>query len=396
MRGTGDLPLEPGDLLAVGLPPSARWLEIVREAWDADAAVLPLDDRLPGREAARLLEQARPTVLLDAEGVRRLDGLPADEDVALVVPTSGTGGEPKLVQFDRGAIDAAVAASALTLEVTQDDRWLCCLPSAHIGGLLVLMRGVLLDAPVSVHAAFDVTAFAREREATFTSIVPTMLVRLLDAGVDLSSYHAILVGGAHLSSPVRQRADRADAPVIETYGLTETCGGVIYDGVPLPGVEVRIDGHDGIEMRGPTLMIGYRFEPEATAGAFTPDGWLQTGDAGTIDAEGRLRVIGRLDDLINSGGEKIWPDEVESALGSHPKVAAVGVGGRPDPEWGQRVVAWVVPADRGDPPSLEELRDHVSERLPRHKAPRELVLVGELPRTVGGKLRRRSLVAGSE
>lgn len=396
MRGTGDLPLGPGDLLAVALPPSARWLEVVRKAWDANAAVLPLDDRLPGREAARLLERARPTVLLDAHGVRRLDGIPADEDVALVVPTSGTGGEPKLVQFDRGAIDAAVAASALTLEVSQHDRWLCCLPSAHIGGLLVLMRGVLLDAPVSVHAAFDVTAFAREREATFTSIVPTMLVRLLDAGVDLSSYRAILVGGAHLASPVRQRADRADAPVIETYGLTETCGGVIYDGVPLPGVEVRIDGHDGIEMRGPTLMLGYRLEPEATAEAFTPDGWLHPGDAGTIDAEGRLRVIGRLDDLINSGGEKVWPDEVENALGSHAKVAAVGVGGRPDPEWGQRVVAWVVPADRDDPPSLEELRDHVSERLPRHKAPRELVLVGELPRTVGGKLRRRSLVAGSE
>jgi acyl-CoA synthetase (AMP-forming)/AMP-acid ligase II len=143
-------------------------------------------------------------------------------------------------------------------------------------------------------------------------------------------------------------------------------------------------------------MLGYRFDRAATVTAFTDDGWLRPGDAGEIDAEGRLHVIGRADDLINTGGEKVWPLEVETALRANAKVAEVGVGGRLDAEWGQRVVAWVVPADREDPPTLEELRDTVSSSLARHKAPRELVLVDRLPTTFGGKLRRRVLVAGSE
>jgi len=228
------------------------------------------------------------------------------------------------------------------------------------------------------------------RDAAMTSIVPTMLVRLLDADVDLSRYRAILVGGAHVSPELRARATHAGARAIETYGLTESCGGVVYDGSPLPGIEVRIDD-GGIELRGPTLMVGYRFDEEATRAAFTEDGWLRPGDAGELDADGRLHVVGRIDDLINSGGERVWPEEVEAALRSHAKVAEVGVGARPDREWGERVVAWVVPRDASDPPTLEELRDHAAETLPRHKAPREVVVVGELPRTSGGKLRRRQL-----
>jgi acyl-CoA synthetase (AMP-forming)/AMP-acid ligase II len=143
-------------------------------------------------------------------------------------------------------------------------------------------------------------------------------------------------------------------------------------------------------------MLGYRFDVEESSAAFTDDGWLRPGDAGEIDELGRLHVVGRVDDLINSGGEKIWPEEVERALRLDPKVAEVGVGGRLDPEWGQRVVAWVVPADPSDPPTLEGLRDTVSTILPRHKAPRELILVDELPRTFSGKLRRRALVTGTE
>jgi acyl-CoA synthetase (AMP-forming)/AMP-acid ligase II len=143
-------------------------------------------------------------------------------------------------------------------------------------------------------------------------------------------------------------------------------------------------------------MLRYRFDPEASTAAFTEDGWLRPGDAGKLDADGRLHVIGRVDDLINSGGEKVWPDEVETALRTNPKVAEVGVGGRVDPEWGQRVVAWVVPADPADPPTLQELRATVGETLARYKAPRELVLVDALPRTFSGKLRRRALVGGPE
>jgi O-succinylbenzoic acid--CoA ligase len=138
-------------------------------------------------------------------------------------------------------------------------------------------------------------------------------------------------------------------------------------------------------------MLGYRFDAEGTARAIDPDGWLRPGDVGEIDAEGRLRVIGRVDALINTGGEKVWPEEVEALLREHPKVAEVAVGGRLDPEWGQRVVAWVVPVDPADPPDLEDLRSFTGRTLPRHKAPRELVLVEALPRTSAGKLRRSAL-----
>lgn len=384
------------DLVAVTLPPGPGWLELVRHVWAAGAAVLPIDPRLPTAEAGKLLRLARPTVLIsdpagERTGRRMEDGVPAEPGVALVVHTSGTAGMQKLVQFERRALDSAVAASAFALEATPRDRWICCLPLAHVGGMLVLLRGVLLDAPVSVHPVFDPDLIGAREYASFISIVPTMLGRLLDAEIDLTGFRGILVGGAHLSQDVRARAARVGAPVIETYGLTESCGGVVYDGLPLPGVEMRINTDGGIELRGPMLMLGYRFDDAATSAAFTEDGWLQPGDAGEIDAQGRLHVVGRIDDLINTGGEKVWPHEVEVALREHPKVAEVGVGGRQDPEWGQRVVAFVVPADATEPPGLDELRAFAAARIARHKVPRELVLVDELPRTFSGKLRRAAL-----
>jgi O-succinylbenzoic acid--CoA ligase len=380
-----------GDVVAVSLEPGPAWLDLVAETWAAGAALLPIDHRLPPPEADALLGRARPTVSLDAVGARRMDGAAADPEIVLIVATSGTGGAPKFVQFDRRTIDAAIAASASALGASDGDRWLCCLPLAHVGGLLVLLRGVLLGAPVTIHPRFDAAAVEAQRGSAFTSLVPTMLGRLVDAGVRLSAFRAILVGGAHLSPDLRASAERAGASVVETYGLTETCGGVVYDGAPLPGTEMRIDHRGGIELRGPTLMRGYRFDPRATAAALTEDGWLRTGDAGEIDGEGRLHVVGRFDDLINTGGEKVWPDEVEAVLRKHPAVRDVAAGGRPDPEWGQRVAVWVVPADPSDPPSLDELRAFVARTLPRHAAPRELTLAERLPRTASGKLRRAAL-----
>jgi o-succinylbenzoate---CoA ligase len=384
------------DLVAVTLPPGPGWLDLVRDVWAVGAAVLPVDPRLPRAEAGELLRLARPTVLIsgaeDEPSGRRLeDGVLAEPGVVLVVHTSGTAGMPKLVQFERRAIDAAVAASAFALEATPRDRWICCLPLAHVGGMLVLLRGILLDAPVSVHPTFEPRLIGAEKNPSFISVVPTMLGRLLDAGIDLTGFRGILVGGARLPAEIRERADRAGAPVIETYGLTESCGGVVYDGLALPGVQTRINPNGGIELRGPMLMLGYRFDDAATSDAFTEDGWLQPGDAGEIDAEGRLHVVGRIDDLINTGGEKVWPHEVEMALREHSKVAEVGVGGRQDQEWGQRVVAFVVPADPAEPPSLDELRAFAAARIARHKVPRELVLLEELPRTFSGKLRRAAL-----
>jgi O-succinylbenzoic acid--CoA ligase len=395
VRNSEHIAVAPRDLVAVVMPPGPGWFDIVARVWDAGAAILPVDVRLPPAAIASILERARPTIVMEPSGVRRIDGGSVHPGVALVVHTSGTDAAPKLVQFDRAAIDAAVASSALALAASRHDRWLCCLPLAHIGGLLVLMRGVLLGAPVTIQAGFDPERFEQEPRAVFTSLVPTMLGRLLGAEVGLAGYRAILVGGAHLSPDLRSRAERTGASVIETYGSTESCGGVVYEGSPLPGTQMRIDPDGEIQLKGPTLMLGYRFDDEATANAFTRDGWLRLGDAGEIDRAGRLHVVGRIDDLIKSGGEKIWPREVEDALQDHAKVAEIAVGGRLDPEWGQRVVAWVVPADPADPPTLGELRDFAADSIARHKAPQELVLVESLPRTFSGKLQRGAFRAGA-
>lgn len=369
--------LRESDLVAVRLPPGERWPAILGDAWDARAAVLPVDHRLPDQEVGALLARARPTALLDGEGFRRLDGVPVDSDVGLVMATSGSSGEVRLVEHHHDGVGAAVRASIDRLGAGADDPWLCCLPVAHFGGLLVLLRAATLGAPLRF-AEQLVPGFR------FASVVPTQLAR---AASDLGGYRAILVGGAALDPALRGRA-----PVVTTYGMTESCGGVVYDGVALDGVEVRIDHGDQIQVRGPTLMSGYRLDASATAAAFTADGWLRTHDAGAL-VNGRLVVHGRLDDVIVTGGEKVWPAEVEAVLRAHPGVADAAVTGRWDPEWGARVVAYVVPLHPGKPPALAALRSFVAEQLARYKAPRELVLLGALPRLPGGKVARSALPA---
>jgi o-succinylbenzoate---CoA ligase len=377
-----------GDLVAVTLPPSSAWLDLLTETWDAGAALLPIDDRLPPPERAALIERARPTVTLDETGGRRVDGEPVEPGVVLVVHSSGTRGAPAFAQFDRQAIEAAVSSSSLALGSTGQDRWLSCLPLAHVGGLLVLLRALLLGAPVAVHERFDPRAALAEPGVAFTSVVPTMLARLIETGSGLSSFRSILVGGAHLPADLRSRAERAGAVVVETYGMTETCGGVVYDGAPLGGTEVRIGPGSEIQLRGPTLMQGYRL---GGAGPLTPDGWLRTADAGELDVDGRLHVAGRTDDVVITGGEKVWPQAVEATLQAHPRVREVAVAGVPDPEWGERLTVWVVPVDSAEPPTLEELRAFVAGSLPTYASPRELVLVERLPRTASGKVRRAEL-----
>ena len=377
-----------GDLVAVTLPPSVSWLGLLSETWEAGAALLPIDHRLPAAERGALLERGRPTVLVDEGGIRRRGGEPVEPGTVLVVPSSGTADEPRLVEFDRAAIGAAVQTSARALGASNADRWLSCLPFAHVGGLLVPIRSLLLDAPVAVHERFDPRAVLDEPGVAFTSVVPTMLERLVETGDDLSSFRSILVGGAHLDPGVRSRAERSGAQVVETYGMTESCGGVVYDGVPLHGTEVRIGPDGEIHLRGPTLMRAYRLDASRP---FTDDGWLRTHDAGGISPDGRLRVLGRLDDLVITGGEKVWPGRVEAALAGHPGVREIAAAGRPDPEWGQRVTVWVVPNDPAAPPTLEDLRSFAAEALPRYAAPRELILVDRLPRTGSGKVRRAHL-----
>jgi o-succinylbenzoate---CoA ligase len=380
--------LRAGDLVATALPSGARWLPVLRRARDVGAAVLPLDVRLSTVERAGLIATAQPTVILDETGIRRVDGVPLDTAIALVIATSGTSGQPRLAELPAEAVEAAVLASADVIDARQEDRWLSCLPLAHIGGLLVLERHLLLGAPITFRRRLTRSIVARLIDARFTSLVPTQLLRMLDAGADLGRFRAILVGGSGLDADLAARAAGAGVRVVSTYGMTETCGGVVYDGRPLPGVEVRAAAWGELLVRGPTLMRGYRLDQEASIAAFEPGGWLRTGDGGEVDGDGVVRVQGRIADVIVSGGEKIWPADVEAALSTHPDVAAVLVSGSSDSDWGQRVVARVVPARRSAPPTLEALRDHAASTIARHKLPRELILVEHLDRTALGKIRR--------
>jgi O-succinylbenzoic acid--CoA ligase len=292
------------------------------------------------------------------------------------------------VVLSHAALEASARATMARLGVEPGDRWLSCLPWHHIAGLQVLLRARLFDLPLTVHERFDVARVAAEPDVTLVSLVPTQLVRLLDAGADLSRFRAILLGGAAAWPELLDRAREAGARVVTTYGMTETCGGCVYDGVPLDGVDVRVDDDGRVQLRGPMLMSGYRLRDDLTAEAIV-GGWFQTSDLGSWDGE-RLVVHGRADDVIVTGGENVVATQVASVVAAHPGVADVAVTGVPDGEWGERVVAVVVAAG-ATPPTLLELREWVAERASAAAAPRQLVVVPAIPRLASGKLDRRAV-----
>jgi O-succinylbenzoic acid--CoA ligase len=389
-------------LVAVDLPPGAAWRDVLVDLWAAQHPILPLDRRLSDRERRTIVDLARPAAVIDERETTVFPdpGRNATEDLALVVPTSGTAGRPKLVELTRHAVGTAVGLSFASLgsEVGQtvldpSEPWVSCLTPAHMGGLLVLLRGLIFGSPVTVLDRFDVgTLLDQAPPGAHVALVPPLLRRLVASNADLTRFGVLLVGGAGVDAGLAAAARERGVRLVTTYGLTESCGGIAYDGRLFDETEVRVvDG--AIELRGPTLMEGYRADPAATANAFSIDGWLRTGDAGALADDGTLTVFGRSDDAIRTGAETVWPEEVEVALQDHPKVAEVAVAGRPDSEWGQHITAFVVPVDPSDPPTLEELRDHASERIARFKFPRVLMLLETLPRTVGGKLRRGALPA---
>jgi len=239
-----------------------------------------------------------------------------------------------------------------------------------------------------VHPSFDVSAVAGEAGVTLLSLVPTMLARLLDAGADVGRFRRILLGGAPPAPSLLTRARRAGARIVVTYGMTETGGGCVYDGRPLDGVEVSVGSDGRIRVRGPVLFRGYRGDPAATHKALR-DGWLATADLGRLTAEGELAVLGRADDVIITGGENVRAGEVAAALAEHPAIDEAAVVGRADPEWGQRVVAFVVASSPA--PTLDEVRAFIRTRLSAAHAPGELVVVDRLPRLGSGKVDRLAL-----
>jgi o-succinylbenzoate---CoA ligase len=350
--------------------------------WDARGAILPLDPRAPADVVRRLLAELRPHTVVDASGVHdRADGVDVDDDVAVVIATSGSSGVPKGAELSWTALGASAAATDQHLGRDPADRWLSCLPWQHIGGLQVWLRARAAALPVEVLASFDLGRVA-ESAATMVSLVPTQLARLLDERVDLGRFRVVLLGGAAAPMALLDRAGQAGVRVVTTYGMSETCGGCVYDGRPLAGVQVDTEDPGGrIRVGGPVLMNGYRLRPDLTADALV-DGWLRTEDLGSFDGD-RLVVHGRVDDVIVTGGENVAAGAIAELLGTHPDVREVAVVGAPDAEWGERVVAVVVPGVRT--PSLAALRRWVTERAGAASAPRGLVVVPAIPRLTSGK-----------
>ena len=377
------------DLVAVRLPPSAA-VPVVLEAWERGDAVVVLDPAAPMAWVEARLAAVRPTSMVDGSGRRSFEGgVPVARGVAAVGLTSGTTAEPKAVELTFAGLAASAVGVGAVLGASARGPWLACLPLHYVAGLAVVGRAWSSDARVVVHDGFDVASVAHSIEADgvrAVSLVPTQLRRLIEADVPVDRLDPILLGGGPVPADLAARAN-----VHSTYGMTETWGGVVHDGHPLPGVDVRIDADGTVLVRTPTIMRGYRFDPDATTRAFDGDGYFRTGDSGALDADGRLTVLGRRDEVIISGGVNISPVEVEDALRSHSKVADVAVVGAPDADLGVHVVAHVVPRDPRNPPTLDELRDHGAETLARVKLPRELVLRTEIPRTPSGKPQRRLL-----
>lgn len=362
-------------LIAIALPTGPRFLHELELAWQDGDCVFPVDVRLPEAAQKDLLAQMRPSILVHADGRQnKPDGSAVADGDALVVATSGTTGRPKGVVLTFDAVEASAIATSKALGVTAKDKWLACLPAAHVGGLSVMTRSLLTETPIEPIASPDpkLIETALAEGATLVSLVPSVLDR-----VDPSAFRKILLGGSAIPS-------NRPANAVATYGLTETGSGVVYDGKPLDGVEIEIID-DQIHLRCPMLLRGFR---DGTS-PLSEDGWLPTGDLGAFD-DGVLQVFGRSDDTIVTGGEKVYPAAVEKILAVHPAIADVAVIGRPHDKWGHAVTA-LIELTSDEVPDLDELRDLVKADLPAYAAPHALEVVDAFERTALGKIRRSAL-----
>jgi o-succinylbenzoate---CoA ligase len=395
--------VEHGDRVALALPPGIPFLVALHATLLLGAAAVPIDLRLSSREQVEravgtALTVDRPLQRGSAPTPETLTRFDADA-VATIVHTSGTTAAARPVPLTIGNWAWNAMGSAIALGLDPQERWLCALPLSHVGGISILIRSAIYATTVVLHERFDATAAAHaieHEQVTLVSAVSTMLQRLLDIGVRSIggagelSLRCILVGGGPLAPALAQRAHEVGIPVAQTYGMTEACSQVTTS----PAGEAETAGHPlcgqrvAIAQDGEILVAG----PTVAPGAAGEDGWLRTGDLGTLDERGRLTVTGRKSDTIVTGGENVAPAEVESILLAHPAVADAGVHGRPDPEWGEAVVATVVLHD-GSQAEAEELREHVAAHLARYKVPKEIAFAPQLPRTPSGKLLRRELTA---
>ncbi|MGH3733273.1 MAG: AMP-binding enzyme [Acidimicrobiales bacterium] len=362
-------------LLAIDLPLGPPLEIALRDCAERRQAFCVLDQRLSRRRREEELTALGATSILDANGLtRRPAGQDVDDEIGLVMLTSGSSGRAKAAELTWGALLASAELTQATLRAGTPPVWFPCLPASHIGGLAVLLRAVLSDARLLWTGDDDVERAGVEG-ATHVSLVRAQLARF-----DVTAYYRVLLGGA-------RPPDALPANVLRTWGMTETGSGVVYDGVPLAGVELMAANGE-LCVRTPTLFRSYRFSPRPVF--VGPDGreWFPTGDAGDV-VDGRIRVHGRLGFVINTGGEKLWPEDLEAALASVPGVKDVAVTGIDDPEWGQRVIALVVSDDNN--PMDEALCEVATERLGPWAKPKEIRYVVAIPRTGNGKIRRGEL-----
>jgi O-succinylbenzoic acid--CoA ligase len=328
---------------------------------------------LPQEAKSQLIEQMKPSHIISVEGQQRLpSGVSVESGDALVVATSGSTGVPKGVVLTHDAVLASARASSSALDVQIDDHWYSCLPLAHVGGLSVVTRSLLMGTQLTVASRFEPDEVERHSHTcTLISLVPTALQR-----IDPRKFRAILLGG---SKPPTDRPKN----VIATYGLTETGSGIVYDGRPLNGVDIKIADDGEILVRSPMNMRGYR----DGSTSIDADGWLHTEDLGWISEDGVLSVQGRRGDVIVTGSEKVWPEVVEGAIALLFEPNQFAVIGLPDPEWGERVVVATTCADI----SLSEIRDLVLKTLPNYCVPKSIHIVESIPQTAIGKIRRVAL-----
>lgn len=412
--------VSPGRTVAVRLPVCPESVALIHAVWRIGGVLLPLGAGWPEAEVERALRASgAPALIVDepervrswllgdvwpADGNAELSG-PREGDVAAWVVTSGSTGRPTPVGITHRNLAVSAQAVIHRLALREEDRWLTSLVPAHVGGLAMIYRAAVVGCTLVTWPRFDAGELADlidDSEVTHASLVPVMLRRLIEARGSRPappSLRCLLVGGAATPAALLDRALDLGYPISLTYGMTETTSQVataIPDevrgkpgsvGKPLSGVEVEIDARTGdvsgaIRVRGPTLAPG---------SSLTETGWLDTGDLGHFDADGDLWVTGRASDRIVTGGVRVEPFEVEAVLEAYPLAREVAVVGVPDLEWGERIVAVVVPEDSRRPPTLEGLLEFSRSRLASSKRPRGLAIVSELPRTTNGKLDRARL-----
>lgn len=347
----------------------------IRDCVENRTAFCVLDRRLSRRRREAQLTSLGAQSVRDDEGVHLVDnGRPVDGDVGLVMLTSGSSGTPKAVELTWDALEASAHLTNAALRGTDPSTWYPCLPACHIGGLAVVLRAIFTDARL-LWGSPDEIGDAPARGATHVSLVRRQLLHY-----DVSGYSLVLLGGA-------KPPEELPPNVTTTWGMTETGSGVIYNSRALDGVDVAVVAGE-LVVRSPTLFRSYRDAPRPQV--VGPDGredWFPTGDGARID-NGVVNVFGRLGYVINSGGEKLWPEELEAVLTQITGVRDAAVFGASDPEWGQRVIALIVSDGTAND---VEIREVASERIGPWAKPKEIRYVTAIPRTSNGKISRQEL-----